>query len=83
MKAPRVDVVDTVGAGDSFQAGLLFALRAIGGIAARSLARLSADQLKRALAFAAACAAVTCGRPGADPPLFSEIRAGPLDALFG
>jgi fructokinase len=64
VEAPGVDVVDTVGAGDSFQAGLLFALRAMGGIAARSLARLSADQLKRALAFAAVCAAYTSGRPG-------------------
>jgi fructokinase len=76
VEAPRVDVVDTIGAGDSFQAGLLFALRAIGRIKARSLARMSAGELTRALAFAAACAAVTCGRSGADPPRLSEIAAG-------
>ena len=32
VEAPAVDVVDTIGAGDSFQAALLFALRAIGRI---------------------------------------------------
>ena len=83
VAAPWVDVVDTVGAGDSFQAGLLFALRAMDRIRAGSLARMTAQELNHALAFAAACAAVTCGRPGADPPRLSEIGAGPIDALFG
>jgi fructokinase len=83
VEAPRVAVVDTIGAGDSFQAGLLFALRAMGRLRAEALARMSAPELKRALAFAAACAAVTCTRPGADPPRLSEIGAGPIDALLG
>jgi fructokinase len=82
VPAPVVDVVDTIGAGDSFQAGLLFALRAMGRIRAEPLAHMSAHELNRALAFAAACAAFTCGRPGADPPRLSEIGAGPIDALF-
>ena len=81
VEAPPVNVIDTVGAGDSFQAGLLFALRAMGRIAAASLARLNADELHRALAFATACAAITCGRRGADPPRLSEIDAGLIDAL--
>ena len=83
VPAPAIDVVDTIGAGDSFQAGLLFALRAMGRISAEPLAHMSAHELNRALAFAAACAAFTCGRPGADPPRLSEIGAGPIDALFG
>ena len=83
VEAPRVDVVDTIGAGDSFQAGLLFALRAMGRIGAGPLANLSADELNRALAFATACAAFTCGRPGADPPRLSEIGAGAIGALIG
>jgi fructokinase len=74
--------VDTIGAGDSFQAGLLFALRAMGRIRAEPLARLSAHELNRALAFAAAGAALTCGRPGADPPRLSEIGVGPINALL-
>ena len=82
VAAPQIDLADTVGAGDSFQAGLLFALRAMGRIRAGPLARMSAHELNCALAFAAACAAVTCGRPGADPPHLSEIGAGPIDALL-
>src|ERR1700751_3968404 len=39
--APPVGVVDTVGAGDSFQAALLFALRAIGRIGIGPLADMS------------------------------------------
>jgi fructokinase len=83
VAAPQVDIVDTIGAGDSFQAGLLFALSAMGRIRAGPLAGISADQLNRALAFAAACAGITCGRPGADPPRLFEIGAEPIDALLG
>lgn len=75
VATPRTDVVDTIGAGDSFQAGLLFALRAMGRISVGSLARTNADELTRALAFASACASLTCGRQGADPPRLSEIGA--------
>jgi fructokinase len=71
--SPPVDVVDTIGAGDSFQAGLLFALHAMACIRAESLRRMSVDQLRRALEFAADCAAETCRRPGADPPRLHEL----------
>jgi fructokinase len=73
--APSVDVVDTVGAGDSFQAALLFALRAIGRIATASLAQANSDELRRVLSFASACAAFTCSRAGADPPWQSDVSA--------
>jgi len=73
VEAPTIDVVDTVGAGDSFQAALLFALRAIGRIKRGALAQMSAGELDRALSFAAACAAFTCSRAGADPPRHSEV----------
>jgi fructokinase len=82
VKAPPVDVVDTVGAGDSFQAALLFALRAIGRIGKLSLAQATSAEVGRVLAFAAACAAVTCGRAGADPPRQSDVGAE-LDRLLG
>jgi fructokinase len=68
-------VVDTIGAGDSFQAALLFALRAIGRIGRQALAEMDPDELFRVLSFAATCAAFTCGRPGADPPRQSEVGA--------
>jgi fructokinase len=75
VEAPKVHVVDTIGAGDSFQAALLFALRAIGRIERNSLAQANADELRRALSFAAGCAAFTCGRAGADPPRRREVGA--------
>src|SRR5882757_2743185 len=81
VDAPTVDVVDTVGAGDSFQAALLFALRAIGRIKRGALAQMNAGELDRVLSFAAACAAFTCSRAGADPPRHSDV--GPaLSRLF-
>jgi fructokinase len=75
VQAPAVKVVDTIGAGDSFQAALLFALRAIGRIEALSLAQANSGELRRALSFAAICAAFTCGRAGADPPRRSDVDA--------
>jgi fructokinase len=75
VQAPTVKVVDTIGAGDSFQAALLFALRAIGRIGRASLAQVTPDELSRVLSFAADCAAFTCGRAGADPPRASDIGA--------
>jgi fructokinase len=73
VDAPTVNVVDTIGAGDSFQAALLFALRAIGRIGPASLAQTSSDELDRVVSFAAHCAAFTCSRAGADPPRASEV----------
>jgi fructokinase len=81
VQAPTVNVVDTIGAGDSFQAALLFALRAIGRIGTGSLAQMNSDELRRVLSFASICAAFTCGRAGADPPRQSDVGAG-LSRLF-
>jgi fructokinase len=76
VQAPTVKVVDTIGAGDSFQAALLFALRAIGRIGRAPLAQITSGELSRVLSFAAECAAFTCGRAGADPPHASDVGAG-------
>jgi fructokinase len=81
VEAPAVDVIDTIGAGDSFQAALLCALRAIGRIEGGALVQMNSDELHRALSFAAACAAFTCGRVGADPPRRSDVGA-PLSRLL-
>ena len=74
VAAPKVEVADTIGAGDSFQAALLFALHKQGRIARQTLKDISADELRRALSFAANCAALTCTRPGADPPWSHEMN---------
>ncbi|OPY98359.1 fructokinase [Bradyrhizobium sacchari] len=74
VQAPKVVVADTIGAGDSFQAALLFALHKQGRLARERLKDISTDELSRALSFAANCAGLTCTRPGADPPWSHEIN---------
>ena len=71
--AVKVKVADTVGAGDTFTAGLLAALSTAKLLDKKSLAAISRDDLEAALAFAAKAAAVTVSRPGADPPWAHEI----------
>jgi fructokinase len=74
VMAPHVDVVDTIGAGDTFQGALLVALREMQAIATQDLVAIDIGQLCRALTFAVTCAAVTCSRAGADPPRRSDLR---------
>jgi fructokinase len=73
--APAIDVVDTIGAGDSFQAALLVALREQDCIERTRLRGIGAAELQRAVSFACRCAAITCTRAGADPPRRSEVAA--------
>lgn len=68
-----VDVVDTVGAGDTFQAGLLTWLAEHDALAPATLARLPLAALRDALSFAARAAAITCSRRGADLPRRAEL----------
>ena len=75
VEAPAVEVVDTIGAGDSFHAALLFALREQGCLERAKLRAAGAGELRRALSFACGCAAITCTRAGADPPRRSEVTA--------
>ena len=65
--AVKVDVVDTVGAGDTVGAVLVEA------IIEKGLANLNGDDLKATLARAAKAAAITCSRSGAKPPSKLEI----------
>lgn len=77
----RVDVVDTVGAGDSFTAGLLDGLRRHGllGAAQREALRAVDDATLAAVVDRAIrVSAITCSRPGADPPTVQELDAVPL-----
>ena len=72
-EAPRIDVVDTIGAGDSFQAALLAALHRQNRLVRERLGEMTVDELRRALTFACRCAALTCTRKGADPPRSGEV----------
>ncbi len=70
-----VTVVDTVGAGDAFSAGLLAGLAERGITTRAALEGITAEELTATLRFAAAVAAITCTRPGADPPRRIEVEA--------
>ncbi|WP_106539487.1 carbohydrate kinase family protein [Haloactinopolyspora alba] len=78
VRTPPVDVVDTVGAGDAFTAGLVDGLR-LAGLLGRPgedrLAGTGADGLRAVLDRAALVAAITCARAGADPPTAAQVSA--------
>jgi fructokinase len=72
VSAPRVEVVDTIGAGDAFMGAFLAYWRRR-GLGRADLRRL--DELARAASFACRVAAITCSRAGADPPRWDELAA--------
>jgi fructokinase len=75
--AVPIDLVDTVGAGDSFTSGLLDGLHRadlVGGARREALAAIDEATLGSVDA-AALIAAITCSRPGADPPTRAEVDA--------
>lgn len=73
IDVPRVPVVDTVGAGDSFSGGVL-AWWMQHGKGRADVA--DADALVAAARFGVAVAGITCQRPGADPPRITEVPGG-------
>ncbi len=70
---PRVKVIDTVGAGDTFQAALLARLLGDGDEPKAALGGLDEGGLARLLDYAARAAAITCSRRGADLPRAAEL----------
>lgn len=68
-----VAVVDTVGAGDTFQAALITWLVEHDALSRSALAALDPQRLHSALTFAARAAAVTCSRRGADLPRRADL----------
>jgi len=93
VRRPAFDVtiVDTVGAGDAFCAGLLDALRRrgrLGGDGLAGAAGLTAGELAEVVDWAVLVSALTCARAGADPPTRDEAlqagrAAGGLEGLKG
>lgn len=71
--ARRVDVVDTVGAGDTFNGAFLAALHRAGALSHAGLVNLPQDRLADALGYASRAAAVTVSREGANPPWEREL----------
>jgi fructokinase len=70
----RVAVVDTIGAGDAFTAGLLTGLMRRDLHRAERLAEISDETLATIIDDAVLISAVTCERAGADPPRLEELE---------
>jgi fructokinase len=73
VPATEVEVVDTVGAGDSFMSALLSAMDRDRALGAEAIAP-TRERLEAWLAFAAKASAITCGRKGADPPTLAQVE---------
>ncbi len=69
----KVDVVDTIGAGDTVQGALLAWLHDHDALSVEKVRALASDEWTDALTYAGAAAAITCSRAGAEPPFASEL----------
>lgn len=76
--APKIQLVDTVGAGDTFMANLLGELELIDGLGdnpSSRIERLGEDDLLASAELAAVAAGIVCERTGCQPPSLSQTRA--------
>jgi fructokinase len=73
VAATKVTVADTVGAGDTFNAGALSALHSAGALTKARLAAVTDTELDAALSLGTRAAAVTVSRAGANPPWSHEL----------
>jgi fructokinase len=74
-QAPKIEVVDTIGAGDVFLAAFLAHALSQGVLGSGAIAPWDRDHLHEALRFATIAGALTCTRAGAAAPTVGEIRA--------
>jgi len=75
LPADRVDVIDTVGSGDSFSAGLIASLHEQDALALNSTQPFDDAVLEKAVSLAISVAALTSTRTGAAPPSRGELDA--------
>ena len=73
LPAETVDVVDTIGAGDTFNAALLHSLVTKKVLSRDAVATMDHERVRESVSFASRAAAVTCSRAGANPPWAREL----------
>ncbi len=73
-KSKKVDVVDTIAAGDTFNAGFLLSLDVQGLLDRESLDIISDTQIEKALSYANKVASITVTKKGANPPWMHQIK---------
>jgi fructokinase len=73
VTANEIEVIDTIGAGDTFAAALITQLLENSWINKNALEDLSSDDLTRILTNCALAATITCSRQGANPPHRHEV----------
>ena len=73
VTANEIEVIDTIGAGDTFAAALITQLLENSWINKNALENLGSDDLTEILTHCSAASAITCSRQGANPPLRHEV----------
>ena len=72
--AVPITVIDTVGAGDTFCAGVLARLADEAVLSRERVLAMKEQELQAVISFASAAAALNCTREGANPPRRSEVE---------